>query len=117
MNIDTIRKICGKLPGVTEDIKWGNDLCFLVAEKMFCVSSLDGPTKISFKVKDEEFDTLSNRPGIIPAPYVARYKWILVEKMTVFTKKEWEKYILQSYDLVRSKLPKQIQGKLNRKGS
>jgi predicted DNA-binding protein (MmcQ/YjbR family) len=82
MNIETIREICQKLPGVTEDIKWGNDLCFLVATKMFCVTSLDGPVKISFKVTDEEFETLSTRPGIIPAPYMARHKWVLVEKAT-----------------------------------
>ena len=35
MDIDALRAICKKLPGVTEDIKWGNDLCFCIAGKMF----------------------------------------------------------------------------------
>jgi predicted DNA-binding protein (MmcQ/YjbR family) len=100
--------MCNKLPGVTEDIKWGNDLCFCIAGKMFCVAGLLPPLQISFKVKDEEFEELSASPGIIPAPYVARYKWILVQDLSRFNKKEWENYIRQSYEMVKSKLPKKL---------
>lgn len=106
MDIESIRNICNALPSVTEGIKWGNDLCFMVGEKMFCVAMLNAPLKVSLKVTDEEFDELSNRPGIIPAPYVARYKWILVEDMSVFSPKQWQDHILQSYNLVKAKLPK-----------
>lgn len=108
MNSETIRAICKKLPYVTEGIKWGNDLCFMVGEKMFCVVVLDTPTKVSLKVTDEEFSVLSGRSGITPAPYVARYKWILIEDTTVFNSKVWEHYITQSYELVKSKLPKKV---------
>jgi predicted DNA-binding protein (MmcQ/YjbR family) len=106
MNIENIRSICTKLPLVTEDIKWGNDLCFLIAQKMFCVVGLSTPLQVSFKVKDEEFDELSNQQGIIPAPYVARYKWVLIQNANVLTTKQWEYYICQSYNLVKAKLPK-----------
>lgn len=106
MNIDNIRSICKKLPAVTEGIKWGNDLCFMIGEKMFCVAVLEGPLKVSFKVTDAEFDEISNLPGIIPAPYVARHKWVLVENIKVFDKTKWEYYINQSYQLVKSKLTK-----------
>ena len=108
MNIETLRDYCRSLPAVTEDVKWGHDLCFSVAKKMFCVAALDGPLTVSFKVKDEEFDELSNSPGIRPAPYVARYKWVLVEEVSRLSRKEWEHYIRQSYDLVRAKLPKKV---------
>ncbi|MDP9048667.1 MAG: MmcQ/YjbR family DNA-binding protein [Bacteroidota bacterium] len=106
MDIESIRNICNALPFVTEDIKWVNDLCFLVGEKMFCVAGLTTPLKVSLKVTDEEFDEISNRNGIKPAPYVARYKWILVEDINVLTQKQWEDHIRQSYDLVKAKLPK-----------
>ena len=66
MNIETLRDFCRALPAVTEDVKWGHDLCFSVAGKMFCVASLDGPLTFSFKVRDEEFDELSNSPGLRP---------------------------------------------------
>jgi predicted DNA-binding protein (MmcQ/YjbR family) len=106
MDIDIIRDICTELPSVTEDIKWGNDLCFSIAGKMFCVAALDRPLKVSVKVTDEEFGELSNQPGIIPAPYVARYKWILVEDINVFDQKKWAYYIGQSYQLVKARIPK-----------
>jgi len=79
MDIEAIRDICKTLPSVTEDIKWGNDLCFMIGGKMFCVVPMDIPLKISLKVTDEEFGELTDRRGIIPAPYAARYKWILIE--------------------------------------
>lgn len=106
MDIESIRNICTQLPHVTEGIKWGDDLCFMVGEKMFCVAALSPPLKVSLKVADDEFEELSNTPGIIPAPYVARYKWILVEDTNRFTAKEWEYYITQSYNLVKARLPK-----------
>lgn len=112
MDIDTITNICRKLPSVTEEIKWGNDLCFMVGGKVFCVVVLDGPVKVSLKVLDEEFAALSNVVGIIPAPYAARHKWILIEDVTVFNKKKWDYYISQSYHLVKSKLSKKKQNDL-----
>ena len=108
MTIDLIRSTCKKLAGVTEGIKWGNDLCFMIAEKMFCVINLSFPLTIALKVKDNEFEELTSIPGIQPAPYVARYKWILVTDLSKFTKKEWQHYIVQSYELVKSKIPKGI---------
>lgn len=108
MDIDELRKICKELPYVTEDIKWGHDLCFCIAGKMFCVTGLEGPMQVSFKVKDEEFEELSSSNDIIPAPYVARYKWVLVQNPSRLSKKEWEHYIKQSYELVKAKLPAKV---------
>ena len=109
MSIDCIRQLCKKLKGVTEDVKWGNDLCFCVGGKMFCVSPLEGAFNASFKCSDEDFAELTERENIIPAPYMARNKWVHVEKASALKKQEWEDYVLQSYQLVASKLPKKIQ--------
>lgn len=108
MNIEQLRAICQSFPHVTEDIKWGQDLCFCIGQKMFCVTGLDGPMQVSLKVRDEEFDELSSSKDIVPAPYVARYKWVLVQNPDRFTTKEWEYYIRQSYNLVFSKLPAKL---------
>ena len=107
-----LRKFCLKLPAVTEDIKWGNDLVFSVGEKMFCVASLEPPFKCSFKVKDEEFEELSNTDGLMPAPYMVRAKWVLVTNPSKLNKKEWEQYIKQSYELVKMKLTKKVREQL-----
>jgi predicted DNA-binding protein (MmcQ/YjbR family) len=114
VNLDQLRKICKLLPHVTEDIKWGHDLCFCVGEKMFCVTGLEEPVQVSLKVTDEEFDELSVSKDIVPAPYVARYKWILVQNTDRFSKKEWEHYIVQSYTLVKNKLPAKIKKQLDK---
>jgi predicted DNA-binding protein (MmcQ/YjbR family) len=112
MTIEDIRSICKKLPLVTEDIKWGHDLCFCIGEKMFCVTGLAAPLLVSLKVTDEEFEELSTSKDIIPAPYVARYKWIMVQNPSRFTKKQWEHYIRQSYRLVYDKLPAKVKKKI-----
>src|SRR5215470_13901581 len=102
MIVDDIRKYCRSLPSVTEDVKWGNDLCFSIGGKMFCVVSLTEPFGVSFKVGDEEFETLSETEGFIPAPYVARYKWVLLQNTTKVSKKQLEAYIRKSYELIKS---------------
>jgi predicted DNA-binding protein (MmcQ/YjbR family) len=108
MNIEQLQSFCKSLPGVTEDIKWGHDLCFSVGKKMFCVTGLEPPMQVSFKVQDEEFEELINSTDIISAPYVGRYKWVLVQNPSRLTKKEWEHYIRQSYELIKAQLPKKV---------
>src|SRR6476646_5674370 len=100
MTVEQLRTICLSLPGTTEDIKWENDLVFMVGGKMFCVTSTEPPHNISFKVTDEEFEELSTQQGIIPAPYMARAKWIQVQKHSVLNKKEWEEKLRQAHALV-----------------
>src|SRR5688572_13650968 len=113
MNIEDIQAICKNLPGVTEDIKWGNDLVFSVGSKMFCVVGLNqSPTTASFKVTDEEFDEMCAREGFKPAPYVAKYKWVWIDDISKMKKADWKKYIDQSYKLVKEKLPVKIQKQL-----
>lgn len=117
MDIEFLRVICNKFPAVTEDIKWGNDLCFCVGTKMFCVTSLEPPFKVAFKVRDEEFEELSNSEGFIPAPYMARNKWVLVDDPTRMSKKEWEERIGTSYELISSKLTGKLKAELGIGGS
>jgi predicted DNA-binding protein (MmcQ/YjbR family) len=110
MSIEEIQKICSRLNGVTEDIKWENHLCFNIGGKMFLVTAPDSvPPSASLKVSDEDFESLPSREGIIPAPYMARHKWIKLESINLFSKKEWDHYIKQAYDIVASKLPAKTQ--------
>jgi len=112
MDIEWLRKYCLKLPGTKEDIKWGNDLCFSIATKMYCVTGLNPPLSVAFKVSDEDFEELSQTDGFMPAPYMARAKWVLVTKPERLSKKEWETYIRSSYELIKAKLPKKTRENL-----
>lgn len=114
MTLESLRIFCRKLPHVTEDVKWGNDLCFLIAEKMFCVASLDGTegNRVSFKCTPEQFAELTECDGIIPAPYMARNHWVSLQAWSAMRDKHVEAAVRASYELVKAKLPKKVQQKL-----
>jgi predicted DNA-binding protein (MmcQ/YjbR family) len=112
MDSEAIRAFCLSLPATTEEIKWDNDLCFSVGGKMYVVMSTDMPMKCAFKVQDEEFEALSQSPGIIPAPYMARIKWVQVQEARRLDHAAWAHYLRQSYDLVKAKLTKKLRQEL-----
>ena len=113
MNIEWVRKFCMSLPHTTEKVQWGGDLVFKVGGKMYAVTVLDvAPVCMSFKCTPEEFAELVERPGIIPAPYSARYHWVALENEDALPVAEIKRLIRQSYDLVFAKLPKKTQKEL-----
>src|SRR5688572_24059368 len=106
MNIEELREFCLSFPHATEDVKWEKDLCFSVGGKMFCVTGLEPEvsTQVSFKCTPEKFAELIERDGIIPAPYVARYHWVAVEKTGALDDDELSDLISNSYLLVYKNL-------------
>jgi len=108
MTIERLRECCLSFPGVTEGIKWEDHLCFMVAEKMFLITGMSDEDQVSIKVSDEDFDQLTERPGIIQAPYMARHKWVSITRRSALKREEWEHYVRQSYELVKARLPKKI---------
>ena len=106
MDIEVLRSICLSFPAVKEEVKWGNDLCFVVAGKMFCVTNLEPPHTFSFKVTDSEFDELSESEGFKPAPYLARAKWVLCADSSKLNKNDLKNCLRQSYELITSKFTK-----------
>jgi len=114
MDIDWLRKTCLAFPRATEQIQWGHDLVFKVAGKMFAVAPLEpAPVCLSFKCSDESFAELTERPKIIPAPYMARAKWVALESQDGVSRAELSELLRTSYDLVFAKLPKRVQGELS----
>jgi len=107
MNIDQLRKLCLSFPAATEQIQWGDDLLFKVAGRMFAITALE-PARVwlSLKVTPENFAELTERPGIIPAPYLARAKWIALESRDALSAAELATLLRSSYDLVVAKLPR-----------
>jgi predicted DNA-binding protein (MmcQ/YjbR family) len=107
MNIDQLRKICLSFPGVKEQIQWGDDLLFKAGGKMFAITPLE-PARLwlSLKADPEEFTELTERPGIIPAPYLARAKWVAIETSETLPQSEVAALLKKSYDLVVAKLSK-----------
>ena len=118
MDIESVRAYCLSFPHATETVQWGNDLVFKIGGKMFAVISLEDASDhcMSFKCTPEEFAELVERNGIVPAPYVARYHWVALERFSVLAEKELKRLIRNAYDLVWQKLPKKARAQLD-KGS
>ncbi len=112
VHVNPLIAFCRDLPGATEDIKWGKDLVFSVGEKMFAVFDTEDDTKVCFKATPAMFSTLTGKKGIVSAPYVGRYNWVLVEDLAVLPREMLEDLILESCRLVAAKLPAKLRKSL-----
>jgi predicted DNA-binding protein (MmcQ/YjbR family) len=107
MDIDWVRQHCLSLAGVTEQVQWEDDLVFKVGGKMFAVLPLEpGERWLSFKCTPGEFADLIERPGIIPAPYLARAHWVALEHDASLSRAEIARLLSQAHDAVFAKLSK-----------
>ena len=114
MDIEQVHTYCLSFPHVTEEILWGNDLVFKIGGKMFAVIGLDPASDhcLSLKSTPEKFAELIEQDGIIPAPYVARYHWVALERFTALSEQELKTLLRKAYELVLEKLPKKKRAQL-----
>ncbi len=114
MDPQQVDRLLSRWPGVTADLKWGDDLVYSVAGKMFAVYCFKGSNagQVSFKVGEERFLELTDRHGVIPAPYMARTHWVSVLPSAGMPRGELEALLRASYEQVRAKLPKKLQREL-----
>ncbi|MFY9683672.1 MAG: MmcQ/YjbR family DNA-binding protein [Candidatus Sulfotelmatobacter sp.] len=113
MNVDAIRDFCLAFPGATEKLQWGDDLCFKIGGKIFAMAGLDNP-RLCFKCTPETFAELIEREDIHPAPYVGRYKWVMLDRLDAVRWDELQELIRVSYEMVAAKAPRK---KFRKKGS
>jgi predicted DNA-binding protein (MmcQ/YjbR family) len=91
---------------------------FKVGGKMFCVACTEvAPVVTSFKCDDEAFAELCEREGIVPAPYLARAKWVAVERWSALDDREFVPLIERAYRLVKQRLPKKMQEAIDKSAS
>jgi len=107
MDVDSIRAFCLSFPHATENLQWGDDLCFKIGGKIFVTLALTAvPQKLCFKCVPETFAELIEREGVRPAPYVGRYKWVMLDRLDALRSDELRDLIRQSYQMVATKAPK-----------
>jgi len=108
VNFDSLRKFCAALPGATVDIKWGADECHSVGGKMFAVFGVHNRKagNVSFKCEPSRFLELTDVPGIVPAPYLARAHWVQIEDGKALSDAQARALVMQSHALIFAKLTK-----------
>src|ERR1700719_3652648 len=98
MNVDWLREVCLSFAGATEQIQWGSDLLFKTGGKMFAVDALEpAPVCRSFKSSPENVAELTERPNIIPAPYLARAQWLELQTWAGLPADELARLLRDSY--------------------
>ncbi|HEV3308236.1 MAG TPA: MmcQ/YjbR family DNA-binding protein [Candidatus Sulfotelmatobacter sp.] len=105
MTVDAIREYCLSFQQAKENLQWGDDLCFKIGGKIFTIVGLDNP-RLCFKCSPEVFAELIEREDIRPAPYVGRYKWVMLDRIDAVGWDELRELIRQSYEMVAAKAPK-----------
>lgn len=115
MHYSRLVRYCKTLPHAEWERKWGNTLTFLVARKMFALFILDDkdrPSDLWCKVDDDVFLSLTGQPGIRPAPYLARAKWIAMAPEAM-TDAMAQQTLRRAHELILMKLPKRVRQELH----
>jgi predicted DNA-binding protein (MmcQ/YjbR family) len=97
------------LPGAEPDLKWAVDWTACIGGRMFLVG---GPepgawTRCAFKVDEHRFLELTGVPGIVPAPYLARAKWVSLQRGDALPLAELKALVTRSHALIAAQLTKQ----------
>jgi predicted DNA-binding protein (MmcQ/YjbR family) len=104
MNIDSLREFCLSFAGASENLQWGEELCFKVGGKIFAMLALGSvPQSLTFKCNPETFAEVTEKEGIVPAAYVGRYQWVTVKRLDLLQDAELQDMIRQSYEMVSAK--------------
>lgn len=115
MTRDEFDHFCRSLAAVTNVIQWGNASVWKVGDKIFAICSNWGAgdgSKISFKCSDLAFPILTEQEGIVPAPYLARAKWVQLARPDAMPNADIEDYIREAHRLISAKLPAKMRTEL-----
>lgn len=95
------------------DVQWGADQVYKVGGKMFAVMGDAVPQGgVSFKVSDVAFEVLTETGRAIPAPYLARAKWVKFDDLAALDAAEVEDWLKTAHGLVAGKLTKKVRVEL-----
>jgi len=115
MNRQHFDKFCERLPGTSNVIQWGGASVWKVGGKIFAISSTwgkDDTECISFKCSDLSYQILTEQDGIVPAPYLARAKWVQVRGHDTLNDQDVEGYITEAHKIISGKLTKKARAEL-----
>ena len=111
MNIEEVREYCVSLPYVEEDMPYGNDwVVFRIGGKIFLHIWLEAPIPtIAIKLLPERGEQLRDEyNAFTPAYHLNKKHWNDIFIENTFPSDMIKGWIDESYNLVKSKLPKSV---------
>ncbi len=127
MNRDEFDTYCAGLTATTHVVQWGGASVWKVGGKIFAICSnwgadekgdekeiegTDGEARISFKCSDLSYQILCELDGVIPAPYLARAKWVQVQGGSALSDEDIRSYVQEAHMIIAAKLTKKLQREL-----
>ncbi len=116
MDVDQTRDYCAALPGASAT-EWGepaNLLAYFVGGKRFAHFKTSAPERwrFSFKVAPERFLELTDQPGIKPARWLGRYRWVTVVDVRTLPDETLQSLIRWSYRAALATLSRARQARI-----
>ena len=106
-----VGKVCLALPGATLDHPFGDHHdAYRVGGKMFAMVGERGG--ISFKVSDIAYEVLTGSGRARPAPYLARAKWVNLERIDDWPDDELAEHLAIAHGIVAAKLTRKARAGL-----
>ena len=118
MTRDEFDYFCQSLKSTTNVIQWGNASVWKIGGKIFAICSHWGEgdhQKIGFKCSDLSYRVLIEQDNIVPAPYLARAKWVQLQNDKAMSDADIKSYIVEAYKIIASKLSLKKQRELGLK--
>ncbi len=113
MKREWLRRFWMGLPHATEAVQWRT---ILYSRSVAKCSPLRPWSRVGFgflfKCSSEDFAELTERKGVVPAPYLARASWVALADADALTMSKLEMYLRRAYQIIRAKLPRKISSNL-----
>ncbi|WP_316857955.1 MmcQ/YjbR family DNA-binding protein [uncultured Cohaesibacter sp.] len=116
MTRDEFDAYCGAMKGTTHVIQWGDASVWKVGDKIFAICSTEdcetGSARFSFKCSDMAYEILTGEPGFIPAPYLARAKWVQLQSPDAMSDADLKLHLDAAYEIIARKLTRKVKAEL-----
>ncbi|MEH6663782.1 MAG: MmcQ/YjbR family DNA-binding protein [Brevundimonas sp.] len=100
-----VKRVCLALPAATLDHPFGDDHdVYKVGGRMFAI--LGGTGGLSFKASDIAFEVLTGTGRAVPAPYLARGKWVHLADPAAWPDDDLKDHLTTAHALIAAKLTK-----------
>ncbi|MTI44541.1 MmcQ/YjbR family DNA-binding protein [Roseibium hamelinense] len=119
MTPEEFDRFCGQLPATTNVIQWGDASVWKVGGKIFAICSRWGKgdyPRYGFKCSDIGYALLLEQSGMIPAPYLARAKWVQMGDPGALSDEDLKAYITAAHGIVTAKLTRKLRKDLGLDG-
>jgi predicted DNA-binding protein (MmcQ/YjbR family) len=116
MDVAAVKKLCSRYAGASS-VAYGapsNILVYSVGGKKFAYFKTSEPEKWRFSVctSSDRFLELTGMPGIKPARYMARFRWVTIVDVAAFPADYLQELVAWSYAKALSGLSKREQAEI-----